>query len=248
VTARLGSIWRHPIKSHGVERLAETRLTAGACMPWDRAWAVTHEASAADGSVWAHCANFVRVAGSPEMAAIRAEFDPQRGTRMTLYHPRRPRLTFCPETEAEAFLDWVRPLTADGRAQPAGLVRATAQGMTDAAFPSVLLCNGASHVAVQDRVGAQLSEVRWRGNLWIHGPDPWTEFDWAGREIRIGTVVLRVREPAERCATINANPETGKRDLDLLSTLDGFGHRDFGMLAEVVTSGTVHSGQEVVLP
>ena len=39
----VAELWRHPIKSHGRETLDAVEFTAGACMPWDRHWAVTHD-------------------------------------------------------------------------------------------------------------------------------------------------------------------------------------------------------------
>ena len=83
-------LWRHPIKGHGVEAVAAVTLAAGATMPWDRVWAIAHEAArVAPGSHdWVPCANFSRGAKSFELMAIRAEVDEAAG-RVTLSHPRR---------------------------------------------------------------------------------------------------------------------------------------------------------------
>lgn len=43
MTARVGAIWRHPIKAHGREALGRVILTEGETIPWDRRWAVAHE-------------------------------------------------------------------------------------------------------------------------------------------------------------------------------------------------------------
>ncbi len=40
-------IFRHPLKSHGREALQLVALSRGETMPWDRCWAVAHEASTA---------------------------------------------------------------------------------------------------------------------------------------------------------------------------------------------------------
>ena len=42
---RVSALWRHPIKGHGVEPVEGVTLTAGATMPWDRVWAIAHEAA-----------------------------------------------------------------------------------------------------------------------------------------------------------------------------------------------------------
>ncbi|EPX86915.1 MOSC domain-containing protein [Salipiger mucosus] len=241
MSAGLASIWRHPIKSHGREPLDHVTLEAGQCLPWDRTWAVAHERSGADGSEWAPCANFSRCAKAPQLQAITARLDPAAG-QITLSHPDRPGLTFDPDGDAGTFLDWVRPLMPEDRAPSARIVRARSRGMTDSDFPSVTLCNLASHRAVEQRMGRELSIHRWRGNLWLDGLAPWEEFDWIGRELRIGGATLRVRERTGRCAATMANPETGARDADTLGALKTWGHADFSVRAEVVAGGEIARG------
>ena len=97
------------------------------------------------------------------------------------------------------------------------LIRVPGVGLTDSTWPSVTLCNMASHRAVEQKPGRALSIHRWRGNIWFDGLAVWEEFDWIGREVRIGEAVLKVHERTERCLATTANPETGKRDADTLA-------------------------------
>jgi uncharacterized protein YcbX len=117
--------------------------------------------------------------------------------------------------------------------------------MTDSDFPSVTLCNMASHRAVEQRVGQELSIHRWRGNIWIDGLAPWEEFEWLDRDVRIGGAVLRVTERTDRCAATTANPDTGKRDADTLAALRSWGHEDFSVRAQVIAGGSVALGDTV---
>ncbi|MDZ4095394.1 MAG: MOSC domain-containing protein, partial [Paracoccaceae bacterium] len=85
-----------------------------------------------------------------------------------------------------------------------------------------------------------LSPHRWRGNFWIEGVAPWAEFDWIGRNLRIGTAVLQVVERIGRCKATTANPTTGQIDADTLAALNaGYGHQNFGVYAKVIEAGTV---------
>ena len=60
--------------------------------------------------------------------------------------------------------------------------------------------------------------------------------------------MLAVRDRAVRCAHTTASPKTGLRDTDTLGVLqEAWGHQDFGVYAEVVETGTVEVGSEVVL-
>ncbi len=58
--AKITEIWRHPIKSHGREAVRAAALSVAQTLPWDRQWAVVHDASDVDGSTWAPCQNFSR--------------------------------------------------------------------------------------------------------------------------------------------------------------------------------------------
>ena len=244
MTATVTEIWRHPIKSHGREKLESVTIATGGTIPFDRLWAVAHERSQADGSEWVSCGHFCRVAKLPSLMAISAAFDEATG-RITLRHPDVADITFEPDTDGAAFLDWVNALAPDDTLRPARLIKAQAQAFTDSDFPSVTLCNRASHRAVEQRVGKPLSHLRWRGNIWIDGLAPWEEFDWDGRDIRIGETILRVRERTDRCKSTHSNPDTGKRDADVLSALGSWGHQDFSVRAEVIQGGAIRTGDEV---
>ncbi|WP_371060571.1 MOSC domain-containing protein [Rhodosalinus sp. 5P4] len=244
MTGTVASLWRHPIKSHGREEVDAVTLLAGRTMPGDRVWAVAHDASQATGTAWASCVNFTRVAKAPALMAVTARYDEAAGT-VTLTHPERATLAFDPDAEPEALLDWVAPLMPADRAAPARIVRVPGRGMTDSDFPSVTLCNLASHRAVEQRIGRPLSIHRWRGNIWMDGLAPWEEFDWIGREVQLGDAVLRVRERTDRCLATAANPETGRRDADTLGALDSWGHRDFSVRAEVLRGGAVGPSDRV---
>lgn len=244
MTATVTEIWRHPIKSHGRELMESVSVTKGGTIPFDRIWAVAHERSQADGSEWVSCGHFCRVAKLPSLMAISARFDESR-KEITLCHPDMPDLTFQPDSDSASFLKWVKALVPDDTLQPSRLLKAKTQAFTDSDFPSITLCNHASHRAVEQRIGRPLSHLRWRGNLWIDGLAPWEEFDWDDRNIKIGETILRVRERTDRCKSTHSNPDTGKRDADVQGALDSWGHQDFSVRAEVIQGGTIRAGDEV---
>ena len=179
MTPVLAQICRHPIKGHGRETLASVRLLAGACMPWDRHWAVAHDAAKlVDG--WNHCANFARGAKAPALMAITSDFDEAMGV-ITLRHPEAGEIAFRPDDAADLprFLDWVRPLNPAERAQPVAIVSA-GRGMTDNPVESVSILSMASLADLSAKMGTDLSVDRFRGNLWIEGAAAWAEFGWIG--------------------------------------------------------------------
>lgn len=245
MTGRVAQIWRHPIKSHGREALSEVTLTENQTLPWDRTWAVAHAKSHVESGTWSPCANFSRGSKAPQLQAIDAVLD-ESAERITLMHPQRPPLSFQPDSEAQAFLDWVAPLMPADRADSARIVRSGDAGMTDSDYPSVSLCSLASNRAVSQKIGQDLSPLRWRGNIWIDGLAPWEEMEWTGRTVRIGAAELAITEPIGRCLATAANPTTGKRDVDTLGALEtGWNHRDFGVYALITQTGPVRIGDPV---
>ncbi|WP_412505385.1 MOSC domain-containing protein [Roseovarius sp. SYSU LYC5161] len=240
--AHLAALWRHPIKGHGREPLESVTLTAGQTMPWDRRWAVAHDAARITGDTWAPSVNFSRGAKVAALMAIEARCDESSG-KVTLTHPDLAPLTFDPDHEDEAFLDWIRPVMPPERAQSARIHRVEGRGMTDTDYPSVSVINLASNADLSEKTGREVSSRRWRCNLHLDGLEPWAEFDWVGRTLRIGEAEITVHERILRCPATTANPETGQRDLDTLEALKThFGHQDFGVYAEVTRGGRVTLG------
>ncbi len=244
MSGTVSALWRHPIKSHGREALDQVTVIPGQTMPGDRVWAVAHEAAKTDGTEWAPCVNFSRGSKAPKLMAISARME---GDRVTLHHPERPDLSFQPDTQQDVFLDWVKPLMPADRAASARIVRVPGRGMTDSDYPSISLCNMASHRAVEQKLGRDLSPKRWRGNIWFEGLPLWEEFDWLGRDVQIGQAVFHIRERITRCLATTANPETGERDADTLGALNSWDHQDFGVYAEVIQGGEIRLDDKVNL-
>ena len=82
----LTHIWRHPLKAIGREEVEGADLTAGAWLPFDRVWAVAHDAAKLDGRGWAKKVNFLRGVTEPRLMAATARMD-ETGDVLTLDHP-----------------------------------------------------------------------------------------------------------------------------------------------------------------
>ena len=110
--------------------------------------------------------------------------------------------------------------------------------------------------ATLDRIGAEA--VRYRPNLVIATPTgtPYAENDWVGREIVIGEVRLRGTLPTPRCSVPTLEHGPLPRAAHAVRTVleenrvdvEGFGVLPCaGVYAEVLSGGTVHAGDPVVL-
>lgn len=250
MTASVQGLWRHPIKSHGREEVSEVALEPGKGLPWDRAYAVTHERSCFDigRPSWQPSNEFSIGTKSPRLQAINAHVDERTG-KLTLSHPDRVSITIDPEDTGDQnrFVQWVMPISNGSRLLPSRLVRGP-KAMHDTDFTSISLINLASHRALEAAMGQTLSPLRWRGNILIEGLEAWAERDLLGKRLQVGTAELEVREHIQRCKATTANPETGECDADTLHGLmQGWGHRDLGVYAVVVNGGQVRQGDPVVL-
>ena len=73
----LAHIFRHPVKSLGMDALDMVDLAKGKALPYDRRWAIAH-GNAEDIRGWARARNFVNQAFVPKLAQIetRVRIDP----------------------------------------------------------------------------------------------------------------------------------------------------------------------------
>ncbi|SIQ42040.1 hypothetical protein SAMN05421641_107161 [Paracoccus thiocyanatus] len=250
MTARIARIRRHPIKAIGGEDLRRVRLDAARRLPGDRLWALLTEGGERHaGAVpvrWLPKSCFLRGAAAAGLQAVRGGWgeDAESG-RIRLSHPDLPDLDFDPESEGPRLVDWVRPLWPAEKPAPTRLVRGPT-GWTDESQPWISILSLASLADLETRLGRPLGVERWRGNLWLEGWAPYAERELIGHVLTLGGVELRVTQAIGRCPATSADPTTGRIDIDMPEALEAqFGHRDFGIYAEVVTGGDITLGDEV---
>jgi uncharacterized protein len=122
-------------------------------------------------------------------------------------------------------------------------------GVTGGDDQPVTLMSDGSLAAVSAALdGAVVDPRRFRMTIAIEGAQAWEEDGWAGREVAIGTAVLRVAVPTERCAVTMRDPDDGHGDLPILKALARLrGKRDvaFGVWCDVATPGLVRVGDAV---
>ena len=89
---------------------------------------------------------------------------------------------------------------------------------------------------------------RFRANIYIEDIEPWAEFAWMGRYIRVGETVMEVQESIDRCAATTVNPDTAERDANPVKELQQhFGHVELGVFATVVQGGEIKPDDEIAL-
>lgn len=243
---QLTHIFRYPVKGFSPEPLQQTLLSVDTGMPGDRRFALTHSRSQFDFThpQWLHRRNFLVVAHCPELTALSSQYDPATD-ELTLRKPDQQTLRVCLADRSTPTLlnEFLSPLLGTRQAGPYRVAEVPGTSLTDSPRRAISLMNLASLQTLQQSIGEALDLRRFRGNLWIDGEPPWQELDWIDQEMTLGNVRLKIVERIKRCAAIDANPDSGVRDIKVLEGLQNYcGHRDFGVLAEVIAGGSLQIG------
>ncbi|MDB5189778.1 MAG: Flavodoxin reductase (ferredoxin-NADPH reductase) family 1 [Parcubacteria group bacterium] len=132
--------------------------------------------------------------------------------------------------------------------------------ITDTNNSSISFLNLASVRELSKFMGAIINPYRFRMNVHLDGFGPFEELSWVTKfpgdqVITVGDVEFRVDDACERCRAVEANPETGEYDLEILKALDellksrgypGSPHRNvhkvMGILARPLSDGRISVG------
>lgn len=136
------------------------------------------------------------------------------------------------------------------------LVRAARPGGGHDVEPLTLLGQASlDRLAEQAQVPA-VDGRRFRMLIEFDGAAAHAEDGWLGRQVRIGSAVIEVGGPVQRCAGTTRNPETGAVDLRTLALIGDYrGRQDsvfgpgfnFGVYARCVTPGRIAVGDTLTL-
>lgn len=256
MSAVLREILRYPVKGLSPERLESVLLSPGRPLPHDRQFAIARGNVVFDAAAhWMRRANFLQRAEDEVLAELEARCDPGAGT-LSLTRGGSTVLTASlrsPEGQ-QAVADYFDALISDSRGTPQPVEMpgdphpgTDGQSFADTPQPHLSIINLATVRAIGDVVGAALSHDRFRGNLIVEA-DPWSEFDWVGHSVTIGSAGLQVTKRIERCTAINVNPETAQRDQNLpLALRKAFGHLDCGVYVVVADAGEIRTGDRLTL-
>lgn len=246
----LKNIYRYPVKSLSPQPLEAIDLNPGDGLKGDRCYALAPGSTALNGTTteWMAKNNFLVLVKHEKLAALETTFDDdtgiltvQRGgkqvARGNLDDP-------IGRTMIESFFTAYMGDQARGQIKIAKA--ADGHSLEDQSSRSVSIINLATVRDMERVQGSAIDPLRFRGNLYIDGAEPWQEFEWLGKDISIGGVTLTVRERTGRCGATGVNPKTAERDMNLLKTLmAGFSHTDCGVFADVKIAGKLSVGDSI---
>jgi GntR family transcriptional regulator / MocR family aminotransferase len=247
----VSKIYRYPIKGLSAQPLSSVVLEADKPFPHDRIFALARPGAPIDRSdpKWAKKGLFVMLMLDENLARVSTSLDLD-SLRLTVKQGNQQvasaQLADAEDrTKIENFFWQLLPTLP---AAPV-LVRSPGGHFMDKPDNVISLINLATVRSLEAQWGVELDPLRFRANIYIDGAKPWEEFDWIGSEIRIGGTVFAVDRKNGRCGATNVNPASGKRDLDIPSSLRAaFGHKNLGVYLIVRDGGEVAVGDTVLAP
>jgi len=259
MAATVSAIYRYPVKGLSAERMDRVALMPGECLPHDRRFAIALGSTLFDPQrpEWLSKIHFIMLMRDEKLARLQTRFDAESGVLeiaengRVLLHGRMTEPEACRRV-AEFFADFL----GDAVVGPLRVVEAPGHAFADARRKPnattdkyVSLINRASIAALEAAMGVPVDPIRFRANVYFDGASPWSEHDWIGSEITLGSARLRAISPITRCAATQVNPVTAKRDLDIVAALGrAFGHINMGIYAEVVAGGEAAVGDVLLEP
>jgi len=251
-TAEIAGLYRYPVKGLSPEPLPRVPLRVGQTLPADRRYAIENGPSGFDPEApqWMPKTQFLMLMRNERLAGLHSRFEDAINL-----------LTLCKDGEVVVSGDLE---TAAGRAAveayfaanfapelrgPPKLLSGRDHSFSDVARKVVSIINLGSVRAIENLVGgATVHPLRFRANLYVYGWPAWHELDLAGQTLAIGDARLRVVKRIVRCAAVNVDPETARRDLEIPpAIMRRLGHMDCGIYAEVIADGEIGVGDTVVV-
>ncbi|MGQ0664282.1 MAG: MOSC domain-containing protein [Pseudomonadota bacterium] len=249
---RIAKIYRYPVKGLTPEPLSRAELAAGEGIPQDRRFALAHGAARIEPGrpQWLPKTNFLMLMRNERLARLKTRFDEATGVLVVERDGKAVARANLLEAAGRVVIEqfFAAFLGAECRGAPR-LVESPGHMFSDVSRKAVSIIGLASIRDLERVVRAPVDPRRFRANFYFDGGQPWQEFEWPGKEIRVGGARLSVIKRNARCAATNVDPETGIRDLNIpLALAEGFRHADMGVYAEVVAGGTAAVGDPLVPP
>jgi len=259
---RVVALYRYPVKGFTPEKCEALTVLDEGRIAGDRVLGIRFANSGVPDDAWSEKYKFVALVNTPALARLHLRFD-HEALRLRISFEGAVLVDEALDDKGRkripaAIEDYVlkldeSPLSRHPERLP---LRVVGDGVTpryhDNEAGQVTLHSRESLAAVAAAIGdPDLSERRFRSNIAVEGLEAWEEQSWVGRSVRIGRVNFAVVRPKVRCLATHANPETGARDLPILTTLTGaFAQEKPTFAIGMVTSGAggqIHVGDTISL-
>lgn len=248
------SLWRYPVKGMSGEQIDETPLMPGQPISGDRRYAISiggDKVANSPAGTWFKKAHFLQLMSHEALATLNCIVNDDhikisKGNNQLLQANLRDDNGLA---AVEAFFMSYMNEHMPGRLHGIPkVVTLDTQAFTDTQAPWISLGGSASVEAYASATNTKPDARRFRLNIMVKTNDAFSEASLIGKDIKVGTAHLRVVAPVGRCAAIDVDPETATRNHDTLSVMRAqFGHTNLGVFAEIISSGTVRTGDTITV-
>lgn len=263
-SVRVKQLFTHPVKGLTPQACDRVFLQPGHGIPGDRAFALMYDPDAPDNAnpvvPWMKKQNFAMQCDWPGLAALDCHYDPQtsvltvkrKGVELLVAETNTSAGRYAIGAFFTGYLAAIHPSQSARHPERAPL-RLVGDGSGTTRYPDrepvhLSLVSQATLDKIGEAVDAGVDVRRFRPNVVVEGVPAWAEFDWVGQQIQIGTARLEITARINRCLNIDVNPDTGERDIPLFSLLQKhFKHKQTGVLAKVITNGTLAIGDGLIV-
>ena len=255
-TGSIQSLWRYPVKS--MQGLAVDILHVGsACIEGDRHWAVVDVAS---GRVMSakRTQELLLASANDECILLpdgtEVRLDANADEALSAWLGRSVVLRVAEGSQDLSYQMTFDPPNDDADFYDIPIPSGTFVDLAPVHLVTTATLDGCARM----RPDLDWDVRRFRPNLVIAvDGDPFLEDRWVGRRLRIGSVELQIAQPTVRCAMpLRRQPEVGptrpaiERQPELfqaISTLNQAAPNHLGVYADVLTTGVMQIGDEVIV-
>lgn len=256
-SVRVKQLFSHPIKGLTPQAMESVDLQAGHGIPGDRAFGLMYDNATTNNAIpvvpWMKKQNFAMQCDCPGLAGLACHYD---ATTSLLTVKRQEVELLVAETNTPTgrdrigafFTGYLAALYPSSSAKhpDRAALRLVGDGKTrypDREVVHISLISAATIDQLSEIAERAVDVRRFRPNILLEGVPAWEEFSWVGQEFKLGEARIAITAPINRCLNIDVNPDSGERDILLLSLLQKhFKHKQTGVLAKVITTGAVTLG------
>jgi MOSC domain-containing protein len=249
----VASLHRYPVKGFTPERVSSAELVAGGYFPGDRLFAVENGPSGFDPAAAAFVpkTRFTVLAQIPKLALARTSYDERSGVLSVKSQRNAPFAgDLRSEQGKEAFAAWLAEFLdpADQRGE-LKVLTAPPHRFTDNPRGFISVVNLESVRDLASRLGRPIDPLRFRANVYVEGWPAWSELDLAPEApVRLGSAATTLVKSIRRCVATHVNPETGERDIEIVTALrDSYGHQYCGVYLNVAAGACLDEGDPAEL-
>jgi uncharacterized protein YcbX len=222
------SLYRYPVKSLTGESVTRLEVDQRGCVG-DRQWSVRTKTDKIGSGK-----NSQRFAAIPGLLDVRAF---ERDGRVAVTFPDG---TSCFVDDAEAATRLSQYV-----GQPVRFASETSTSHFDDG--PISLIGRASVDAVAEEQQAEVDPARFRANIHLATAGPFAEDAWLGRQLQLGTAVVQVEMASPRCVMVNMATADLPDQPGNLTAIGRINNACLGVIAKVITPGTISLGDELTI-